>query len=291
MSEYQYYEFLAVDRPLDDGRQAEVRALSTRATITASSFVNEYEWGDFGGDPHLMMERYYDAHLYLAAWGTHCIMLRLPRSVLDLDVVENYCVGDQLSAWTTDEFTVLALTSEDDDADDWEYEGPATLSAFVGLRTELAAGDLRPLYLAWLAGYGTWERDEEAFDPDADHDLEPLVPPGLTTLTAPQRALADFLRLDDDLLAVAAEASPPLDDLADDAGRLTTWVSNLPSSEKDRLLLRVMGGDAVRFELLHRFREETADIPANPRRTVADLLDAAARRRAGRLPVAGHAEG
>jgi hypothetical protein len=30
MSEYQYYEFLAVDRSLDDRQQAEVRSLSTR---------------------------------------------------------------------------------------------------------------------------------------------------------------------------------------------------------------------------------------------------------------------
>jgi hypothetical protein len=79
MSEYQYYEFLAVDRPLTAAEQAEVRQLSTRARITATSFTNEYHWGDFRGDPHLMMARYYDAHLYLANWGTHQIMLRLPR--------------------------------------------------------------------------------------------------------------------------------------------------------------------------------------------------------------------
>lgn len=34
MSEYQYYEFLAIDRPLDDTQQAQVRSLSTRARIT-----------------------------------------------------------------------------------------------------------------------------------------------------------------------------------------------------------------------------------------------------------------
>lgn len=60
MSEYQYYEFLAVDRPLDERQQAEVRALSTRARITATSFVNEYDWGDFRGDPNRMVELYYD---------------------------------------------------------------------------------------------------------------------------------------------------------------------------------------------------------------------------------------
>jgi len=37
MSEYQYYEFLAVDHPLDERQQAEVHALSTRALVTATT--------------------------------------------------------------------------------------------------------------------------------------------------------------------------------------------------------------------------------------------------------------
>ncbi|MEU6035907.1 hypothetical protein ABZ801_10895 [Actinomadura sp. NPDC047616] len=41
MSEYRYDEFLAADRPLDERRQAEARALSIQATITATSFTNE----------------------------------------------------------------------------------------------------------------------------------------------------------------------------------------------------------------------------------------------------------
>ncbi|MFF7926153.1 hypothetical protein ACFZDP_34315 [Streptomyces mirabilis] len=45
VSEYQYYEFLAVDRPLTEAEIAQVRALSTRARITSTSFVNEYHWG------------------------------------------------------------------------------------------------------------------------------------------------------------------------------------------------------------------------------------------------------
>ncbi|WP_246264515.1 hypothetical protein [Acrocarpospora pleiomorpha] len=69
MGGYQYYEFLALDRPLTDRQQAEVRALSTRARITATGFTNDYQWGDFGGDPNKLMERYYDAHLYYANWG------------------------------------------------------------------------------------------------------------------------------------------------------------------------------------------------------------------------------
>ena len=49
MSEYQYYEFLALDQPLTEKQRAELRSISTRAEITATRFVNEYEWGDLKG--------------------------------------------------------------------------------------------------------------------------------------------------------------------------------------------------------------------------------------------------
>jgi hypothetical protein len=284
MSEYQYYEFLALDRPLDTRQQDEVRALSTRASIDATSFVNEYHWGDFRGDPSRMMERYYDAHLYLANWGSRRIMFRLPRTLLDLDVAEQYCVDDQVGAWTADQFIVLDVASEDDSGE-WMDDAEGSLSAIVGVRAEIAAGDLRPLYLAWLAGYGTWERDEEAFDREHDDELEPPVPPGLATLTAPQQALADFLRLDDDLLNVAATTSPPLGDAANDPRELAGWITSLTLAEKDRLLLRVVRDHSatVRTELLRRFHEQsTPAVPAVSQRTVADLLDTAARTRAER---------
>ena len=51
MSECQYYEFQAVDRPLGEAERRELRNLSTRAHITATNFVNSYEWGDFKGNP------------------------------------------------------------------------------------------------------------------------------------------------------------------------------------------------------------------------------------------------
>lgn len=295
MSEYQYYEFLAIDRPLDDDEQADVRSLSTRASITATSFVNEYHWGDFKGDPNQLMERYYDAHLYVANWGTHRVMFRLPRDLLNPEVVDHFRVDDQVSAWTTDEFIVLDFTSEDEAGEfDFGYDAETLLSGIVGVRAELGAGDLRPLYLAWLAAYGTWERDEDVFERDADDELEPPVPPGLGTLTAAQRALADFLRLDDDLLAVAALTSPPLAKIADDSGDLAAWVARLPVAEKNRLLTRVVQGDPtrVRMELRRRFRGDTAPATVPTRRTVADLLDEAARRRAARQRrlVAQHAD-
>ncbi len=279
MSEYQYYEFLAVDRPLDKRQQAEVRALSTRARITAARFTNEYHWGDFKGDPRRMVERYYDAHLYLANWGTRHLMLRLPRELLAPTTVESYRVAPYADAWTTKEHLILSLSSEDE-APEWEDDPEDhPLQAIIGVRDELTAGDLRPLYLSWLTAYGTWERNEDAFTDDAEDELEPPVPAGLDRLTDPQRALADFLRLDADLLAVAARTSPPLSQDEGDHRGLAAWINELPAEDKDALLLRVAQGQGTRVqaELLRRFRG-TPPTPHGglPRRTVAELLDAAA---------------
>lgn len=51
MSDYQYFEFQALDRPLTEREIRELRTYSSRATITRTHFVNHYEWGDFKGDP------------------------------------------------------------------------------------------------------------------------------------------------------------------------------------------------------------------------------------------------
>jgi len=82
MSEYQYYEFRAIDRPLTGQEMASLRAISGRAHITSASFVNVYNYGDFRGDPEALMEEFFDAFLYVANWGTHSLMLRLPKRTL-----------------------------------------------------------------------------------------------------------------------------------------------------------------------------------------------------------------
>ena len=47
MSEYQYYEFRTIDRPLTQREMRELRAISTRAEISPTSFTNFYTFGDF----------------------------------------------------------------------------------------------------------------------------------------------------------------------------------------------------------------------------------------------------
>ena len=51
VSEYQYYDFRAIDRPLTKKEMAALRSISTRAAITTTSFTNHYEWGDLKANP------------------------------------------------------------------------------------------------------------------------------------------------------------------------------------------------------------------------------------------------
>jgi len=96
MSEYQYYEFQAIDRPLTENEMIKLRSYSTRARITPTSFVNDYSWGRFKGDEDGWMDAYFDAFVYLANWGTRELKLRLPAGLLDEKLADLCCVGDAL---------------------------------------------------------------------------------------------------------------------------------------------------------------------------------------------------
>jgi len=270
MSEYQYYEFQAIDRPLTKDEMAELRALSTRATITPTRFVNVYNYGDFRGDPLRLMERYFDAFVYVANWGTNRFMLRLPRRVLAPETAERYCVADGTAVHVKGEHVILEFVSEDEEGGRWieDEDAEGRLPALIPLRADLAGGDRRSLYLAWLACACSGALEDE--------EREPPVPPGLGSLSASLKALADFLRIDEHLIAVAAERSAALP-VGPAVGDFEQWIRALPTSEKDDLLLRLAQGDEphLRAELLLRFRAAHAlESPdsVGEARTVAELL-------------------
>jgi hypothetical protein len=273
MSEYQYYEFQAVDRALSKEEMRSLRAISSRATITPNSFVNTYNYGDFRGDAWKLMEHHFDAFLYFANWGTREVMLRVPARMLDLQTVRQYVDNEFAQAEERGEHVILAFRSEDEDREDWEEDGSGRLAALIPLRGELAAGDHRLLYLGWLLaaqqGYMAYEDEDEA------EVAEPPVPPGLGRLTGAQAAFADFMRISEDLIRAAAErsAAPAPEP---DATDLRTWIAALPAAEKDEMLARVAAGDAnrVRLELASGCARayQAGDAPAHEPRTAAQLL-------------------
>jgi hypothetical protein len=181
------------------------------------------------------MERYFDALLYLANWGTRQLMLRLPKRVLDPAAVADYCVGDSASAWTADRHVIVRLNREDEDGtDEWDLDGHGLLASIIPARVALAAGDLRLLYLGWLRCVQSLEL--------ANGEPEPPVPAGLGTLSASLTAVAEFLCIDPDLLAIAAAGSAPSAADEPTAAQLRTWVAQLPARDKDTILTDLITG-------------------------------------------------
>jgi len=272
MSEYQYYEFQAIDRPLTEREMRTLRGYSTRATITPTRFMNHYEWGSFKGNPAAWMEKYFDAFLYVANWGTHELMLRLPHRVLDPKQARQYLLGDAASVRVKGDQVILEFHSESEDGDGWDDDGSGWLSSLIPIRADMASGDLRALYLAWLLSVQLEEADEDT--------LEPPVPSGLGQLAAPLKAFADFLRIDEDLIAVAVEHSAESNPDAHSKRDLARWISAMPEAEKTDLLVRVASGEEapLRAELLRRFRAGDNPSPTPPSRTVAELRAAAEKR-------------
>ncbi len=268
MSEYQYYEFVALDQPLTESQLGEVRAISSRAELTPTSFVNEYQWGDFKGDPHKFLEKYYDAMLYYANWGTRRFMVKVTGDALDIKLARLYCIdGESGMEMTTSKigfiFDFVSETEESEDFDEMEQR----LSPLIPIREALNAGDLRPLYIGWLASVAAGERGKG--------ETEPPLPPGMKKLSAPLKGLAEFLRIPEELLAAAAEGSGKAED---PWPGLEPWLAQMPQRRKDERLLELITGDpnSVAAELRREFNKRRKNRPRKTpdegARTVGSLL-------------------
>ena len=96
MSEYQHYEWQAVDRLLTETEQEAVHNLSSHIEVSSSRAVVTYAWGNFQHDPRQVLARFFDAHLYLANWGSRRLLFRVPAGLLSQDTIEPYCVPNRI---------------------------------------------------------------------------------------------------------------------------------------------------------------------------------------------------
>ena len=269
MSEYQYYDFKAIDHALTKTEMAALRSISTRAVITSTSFTNHYEWGDLKADPLKLLEKYFDALVYVANWCTREFHLRLPKELVDAKRLKAMLPGKSAQVRSSGKVITISFESDGEPDDDWD-DGTGWMGSLISLRGDLLRRDFRCLYLGWLFSVQNGEFSDEV--------LEPPVSAGLRELSAPYNSLIEFLGIDEDLVEVAASASEPLK-AGPSRKELAAWIRGLPEKEKDGLLVDALTemDERWRIELLRRFEHENvavSDHGAVDRRRVADLLAA-----------------
>lgn len=259
MSEYQYYEFAAVDGPISDEGLRYARGCSSRANVSRVRWQNTYNFGSFGGSVETLL-KYYDAHFYLANWGTVRLGLALPKGALAPDIIQPYLRGgehyeDTLTVQKTGDRTIVWWEHNEESGGGWSA-GEGHIDELLGVCEELLRGDYRALFLGWLADFNPTEWR----DPRDGEVMLPPIPAGLDRLSPALTALVRYFSVDRDALAVAAgrsEASTP------DRLPVAAVLEKLSASEMRGLLARVAeGGGAGVMTELNRLTFPRARIPA-----------------------------
>jgi hypothetical protein len=275
MSEYQSYEWQAMDRPLTPEEEEKVSRLSSHIEVDVTHAWVEYHWSHFKHNPSQVLADYFDAFLYWANWGDPQLMFRFPADLFDPEAVEPYCIEEYIELYQKGDSYILDIRLDEEEAWDW-FERGMELAAVAPLRNDILRGDYRVLYLAWLKATelldSTWGIEEEG-----EGYFEPPAPPGLEKLTAPLRSFARMFDIDSALLKAAAQASaeappPPSDQEWRDA------IARLPRAECNDFLLRLLNDEPLLSLTLKRRLEALGDTaafappPGQQQRSYKDVL-------------------
>ncbi|MCA9011391.1 MAG: hypothetical protein KDB01_16680, partial [Planctomycetaceae bacterium] len=275
MSEYQYIEFQAVDRPLNDKQLAFAQRQSSRAEVSRRSLTVEYHYSDFRGDVNGLLRNGFDVFLHYANYGVREIRWRLPGGLTFGKAVWSKFVDDERLKWSKDAagkggILMLRPYHEPGEIEEaWEFD--EYVDAAVQIRASLIAGDLRGLYLLWLCA-----ADDDYNDPDST--IEPPVPHGMAELPGQSEHLLTFFGLDTLLLKAAAEGieNAPAGASLDKA--LEDWVRSLSVEQSKKLLRRFLIEDpqTIKTETLAEIRDAQPSISwptTEKKRTFSQLLE------------------
>ncbi len=272
MSEYQFYEFRSIDRPLTAQEQQEIGRWSSRTSPTATGATFIYNYGDFPKNPKQVVGHYFDAMFYIANWGATWLMFRFPKNLLDRDAIQSYCTVDEISLSEHGAYVVLEMRFSDEDGYGW-IDGEGYLSSLIGLRQDILKGDYRSLYLAWLHACSQY-RGWAEFDPDK---VEPVLSRRLTPFNGALKSLVDLVQIDQDLLSAVSAHQP---DVTEDSQDITAALSLLSETEKEQFLRRLLNEEPLLSAKL-RQRLQSLSTPSretsmnSSRRTIGEIFQEA----------------
>jgi chorismate mutase len=272
MSEYQYYEFRAIDRPLTSDEMSAVGRLSSRVDLSPQYAKFVYNYSDLPTSAEKLLTKYFDAMFYIANWGGCQLIFRLPRQAVDLAEMRTYCqpmiIEEFLSISVQGDYVILNMQWHEE-APDWGWiEGENWLPRLLPLRDDLLRGDYRLLYLAWLKA-----TDLEDM---LDTVTEPPVPTGLRQLSPPLQTFIELFDLDPHLIATAAQASGAPVSISE--AQLRRAIAQLSPETQAQWLLRLAQGEALLSTAFNQTLLKLIDLPQtspSTPRTLGELWAAA----------------
>jgi hypothetical protein len=273
MSEYQFYEFRAIDKPLSRKDKVEIGSWSSRSdpSNTGATFI--YSYGNFPKDEMTVVEQYFDAMFYISNWGSKRLIFKLPNSHVDVKHLKQYCT-DGLSITSKPEFTLIDIDiSEEEGNDEW-IEGEGCLSSLASLRDDIISGDYRSLYLIWLkVSIEDILNDCGVTEPES---YEPNIPENLQALNGALLDLIEIFEIDKDAIEVAAQRSAMLTNESNQDH--FEDIESLSESEKNDFLKRLLQSEP---QLSAKLKNRLKKVPSHDkginkgkRRTIEEMAQA-----------------
>lgn len=142
MSEYQYYEFRTVRRPLSREEQAEVKTWSSRGEVSPTSAKFVYHYSDFRQNPETCLLRCFDMMLYIANWGHRLIMFRFPENEVDFQQLQAYeyerdMTDCRIQVYKKKGYVVIDIDENQEEGFAYWVDGEGVLPAITPLWTDI----------------------------------------------------------------------------------------------------------------------------------------------------------
>jgi|688.fasta_scaffold210113_3 hypothetical protein len=146
MSEYQYYEFCQINKPLSKEARQEMRSLSSRANIGSHGASYVYNYGDFRGDPKQLLLKYFDVFFYISNFGTVELIFKYPIKHVDIPTLKKYYIEHVIEIEQHEQHILLEVCIDNEEGFGWT-EGEGLLPNLLPLYDEIKAKNYQFLSL------------------------------------------------------------------------------------------------------------------------------------------------
>ncbi|AZG71744.1 hypothetical protein [Shewanella livingstonensis] len=250
MSEYQYYRFERLDGYLDSKARQGLRAISSRADITATSFHVVYNYSDLKAEPQKVMLKHFDIGFYYANWGSIDAYIKLPAGTIS-DALLGFS-SEGLRVHQSDEWQLLIFSIEENEEYFDDENAEDFFQHLAGLRNALMQGDWRLLYFMWLRG----------LDACGEVETIPLINFDFNHISDELRAFVQlydvpFARIKALAMMLAVK---PSHQAKHTLFQFDHWLNNLTEADKTKLIRAIFEqGQLTRHQALAIMRKESTN--------------------------------
>jgi hypothetical protein len=133
------------------------------------------------------MQRYFDAFVYTANWCSCRLSLRVPLDTFASAALKSFAARGLLTCKATKTHWILdCLLDQSENHERFAMDdGSGWMRRLLPLRVELLSGDLRPLYLGWLAAAWTGSANSSRTATAPDDGLDACLKMRRAEPTAP----------------------------------------------------------------------------------------------------------